>query len=527
MKYLQSTAGWGFVMIISKSAIRITMVKFSVAVLGAALTLSPAHAQNQANQTIDTQELGNLPPLPDKLPPSLEARVGHVDFDRGSPTKQGTEQLFEIQDFQRATQLYQWAIPAIGVMGWQRANKANGATGETDWVVYDNDTTRRGILTPTTEVAYVMGFPDLEATGPLVLDYPAGKITGIVIDSWERPQFDFGLTGPEKGATGGKALLLGPGQKAPADIAGYHVLHMPTRFAFIPYRILDRSEKDKLSRATKIYPYSQRNNPPPDKVIAATKDYKQSQPRGMAYWEALNELIQREPVEDRDRFFYAMLAGLGIEKGKPFAPDDRRKKLLEDAALLGEQISRAQTYEKRFIANDRYRPDARWEFALVVDPGQREANYDQLDPRTQFFYEAIGSSYAMITKTPGVGSIYLETYRDKDGDWLDGGKSYRLHIPPNPPMQQFWAVTVYDLDTRNLIRNESKKEEESSNTQGLQKNADGSVDLYFGPTAPAGKDSNWVQTVGNKFWFPYFRLYAPTQAYFDRSWPLPDIEKSH
>lgn len=218
-----------------------------------------------------------------------------------------------------------------------------------------------------------------------------------------------------------------------------------------------------------------------------------------------------------------MLRDLGIEKGKPFKPDDRQKKLLEDATLLGEEIAKVVVYEKRFIGNY-YRPDARWQFAMVLDPDQREDNYDQLDERTDWFYEAIGSSYAMITKTPGVGSAYLSTYRDKDGDWLDGGQSYRLRIAPNPPMKQFWAVSVYDIDTRTLFRNEALKAEVSSNDKGLQKDADGSVDVYFSPTAPSGKESNWVQTVPGKFWFPYFRLYAPTQAYFDRSWPLPDIE---
>ena len=132
----------------------------------------------------------------------------------------------------------------------------------------------------------------------------------------------------------------------------------------------------------------------------------------------------------------------------------------------------------------------------------------------------------MITKTQGVGQIFLVTYRDKDGDWLDGGRSYRLRIPPNPPMKQFWAVSVYDMDTRNLFRNESLKAEVTSNTKGLQKNADGSVDVYFGPKPPPGGDiSNWVETVQDRFWFSYFRLFAPTEAYFDRSWPLPDIEK--
>jgi hypothetical protein len=473
------------------------------------------------------QEPGKLTPLPDKLPPSVETRVGSVEFKSGLPTQKGIEQLFEIQDFQRATQLYQWAIPAIGVMGWHRASIANGKTSETDWVVYDDYVPRQGIVTPNTEVSYVMAFPDLEKTGPLVLDYGPVKIVGIVMDYWQRPQFDFGLTGPEKGATGSKILLLGPGQKAPADVAGYHVVHLSTRVVFMGYRVLDRGEKDKLTPHIKLYPYGERNSPPPPKVINATKDYIQSAPRGLAYWEAVNELIQREPVEDRDRFFYAMLKDLGIEKGKPFQPDDRQKKLFEDAALLGEEITRALAYEKRFIPNNRYRPDASWEFTVVVDPDQRQDNYDELDPRTLYFYEAIAVSDAMITKTPGVGSIYLETYRDKDGDWLDGGKSYRLRISPNPPMQQFWAVSVYDLDTRALFRNETQKAEVSSNSKGLQKNADGSVDVYFGPTAPGAKKANWVQTVAGKFWFPFFRLYAPTQAYFDRSWPLPDIVKGN
>jgi hypothetical protein len=474
--------------------------------------------------TAHAQHPGTLAPLPDTLPPSVEARVGKVDFSRGLPTQKGIDQLFDIQDFQRATQLYQWAIPAIGVMGWHRASIANGKTGETDWVIYDAYVPRQGILTPNTEVSYVMAFPDLQKTGPLVLDYAPGRIVGIVMDYWQRPHFDYGLTGPEKGATGGKVLLLGPGHKAPDDTSGYHVVQMPTRFAFIGYRILDRSEKDKLAPLTKLYPPSERNNPMPPKVIAATKDYTQSQPRGLAYWEAVHELIQREPVEERDRFFLAMLRDLGIEKGKPFAPDEHHKQLLEDAALLGEEIAKVVVYEKRFIGNY-YRPDARWQFAMVLDPDQREDTYDQLDERTDWFYEAIAASYAMITKTPGVGSIYLSTYRDKDGDWLDGAKSYHLRIAPNPPMQQFWAVSVYDIDTRTLFRNERLKAEVSSNSQELQKNADGSVDVYFGPTAPNGKESNWVQTVPDKFWFPYFRLYAPTQAYFDRSWPLADIEK--
>src|SRR5262245_8511764 len=161
------------------------------------------------------QEPGKLAPLPDKLPSSVEARVGHVDFEKGLPTQKGIEQLFEIQDFQRAVQLYQWAIPAIGVMGWHRASITNGTTGETDWVIYDDYVPRQGLLPPNSQVSYVMACPQLEKARRFVLDYAPGKLSGIVMDYWQRPEFDFGLTGPEKGAAAGNVLLLGPGQKAP------------------------------------------------------------------------------------------------------------------------------------------------------------------------------------------------------------------------------------------------------------------------------------------------------------------------
>ena len=133
---------------------------------------------------------------------------------------------------------------------------------------------------------------------------------------------------------------------------------------------------------------------------------------------------------------------------------------------------------------------------------QREENYDQLAERADWFYEAITASYALITKTPGVGSIYLSTYRDKDGGWLDGASSCSLRISPNTPMKKFRAVSVYDMDSRTLFRNESLKAEVSSRSEGLQTNADASVDVYFGPQAPSGKESNWVQTVPGQILVP-------------------------
>ena len=166
-----------------------------------------------------------------------------------------------------------------------------------------------------------------------------------------------------------------------------------------------------------------------------------------------------------------------------------------------------------------------WHLSLCLDPSQETPNYTQLDERAAWFYEATSTSAGMVTKTPGVGSVYLGTYKDKDGDWLDGARSYHLHVPPNVPVKQFWSLTLYDVDTRALIQNKEQQADRSSRQPDLVKNADGSVDLYVGPKAPPGFDKNWIPSVPGKAWFPYFRLYAPTEAHFDRTWILPDFEK--
>jgi len=185
-------------------------------------------------------------------------------------------------------------------------------------------------------------------------------------------------------------------------------------------------------------------------------------------------------------------------------------------------IAKANTFAKRF-PGAQYWPDRQWDTVLnIAEPSQRVAYYDQLWERSAWFYEAVTNTKGMVSKTPGLGQTYLGAYTDSKGNWLDGSKNYRLHVGANPPAKQFWSMTVYDTDSRCLIDNPQRKADLSSR-QDLKKNDDGSVDLYFGPTAPKGFENNWVQTVPGKHWFSYFRLYAPTEAYFDKSWKLDDI----
>jgi len=346
----------------------------------------------------------------------------------------------------------------------------------------------------------------------------------MVLDFWQRPVADLGQAGPDQGK-GGKYLIVGPGQELP-KAEGYYVLPSRGNNVFIGIRVLEPGE-DKIKAAMdhyNIYPYAERNNPPAHRAVRPDgKAWSQVQPRGMQYWESLDQILQQEPIDERDRMITAMLAPLGLEKGKKFQPTERQTALLTEGARIGELMAMNISYAKRF-ENSYYRPDTKWAYVIMFDPSQEKPNYSELDERADYFYEAVTTSKGMMSSTPGIGQAYLGAYKDKNNQWFEGGKTYKLTVPPNPPAKQFWSLTIYDTYDRVGIDNKTQNADISSRDEGLRKNPDGSVDLYIGPAAPAGYEKNWLQTNPGKAWFAYFRLYGPLEPYLDRSWKLPDIE---
>ena len=452
-------------------------------------------------------------------------RIGQLELELGVPTEATVKQLFDEMDFQRGCQAYLWALPTVGFEYLLREQRQVLGAKVGDVVIYKGHPNVGRFLTPNVTTPYIIGFLDLASTGPMVVDVPAGAIAGSAMDFWQRPLTDFGLTGPDQGQ-GGKYLLVGPGQEAPQSLpAGVRSVHSTTYGIGFFYRALDAdpAKAEAMEKAIRAYPWSQRESPPTSRHLIPAVEQTATLPRGMAYWEQLAAVLEREPVQDRDRFFMAMLRPLGIEQGKPFEPDERQKRILGEAAAVGELMAKANSFDKRF-ANARYRPDAHWDYVIMADPDQDLPGLSQLDERAAYFYEAVALSKGMVNKTPGVGQAYLGSYRDRNGHAFDGGKSYRLRVPPSPPAKQFWSVTVYDTETRSIVQNPQKVADRSSR-QDLVTNADGSVDVCFGPTAPAGLEKNWIPTVPGRAWFTYLRLYAPLEAYFDQSWPLPDIEQ--
>jgi hypothetical protein len=440
------------------------------------------------------------------------------------PAKADTPKLFEEMDMQQATQSYLWALPLVSFAQWQYEHEHVFGARSGDLVVYKTYEDKLGILTANATTPYIITFIDLSKMGATVLELPAGHIAGGLGDFWQREMGVIGEMSPDEGK-GGKYLIVPPGQDVPSDQA-YRPIKATTMNIFIGFRLLDPDlEKGMaLVRQVKIYPYEKRTSPPETRVLSPEgKKWYGGQPDGMGYWERLHAILQEEPVEERDRFFIAWLNGFGIGKGMTFRPNERQRQVLEYAAQLGESMAEVNSFAKRF-PNILHWPDRRWEYvATMADSSQRLGDIYQFDQRTAWFYEAVTFSKAMISTTPGVGQAYLSEYSDKDGNWFDGGKTYRLHLPANAPAKNFWSLTVYDTKTRCLIENQQKRADRSSRDE-IEKNADGSVDLYFAPSAPTGKEQNWVQTVPGRHWFAYFRLYGPTEKYFDKSWKMNNIE---
>jgi hypothetical protein len=454
---------------------------------------------------------------------TIESRIGKLefthDFVNGYPSKESVRKLHDEMDFQRATQAYLWALPLVAFQQWQNVHERQFGAADGDLVLYQDYADKRGLLTANATTPYMLSFIDLSRTGPVVVEMPAGDVRGAMHTMWQ-----IEITSMERP---GKYLFVPPGAALPKP-DGYIVSRSDTNSMFFGIRLLTRDEAEakKLLESIRVYPYKPGAAAPdrPGRLIPVNgRQWQGWQPRGMAYWEVLAEAINRNPVHERDRFFIAMLKPLAIEKGKPFKPDARQKKLLTDAALVGEAMAKANDFQKR-TERAHYADGRQWHVATVSTWDQRADNYDMLDERAAWFYEAVTNDKGMQSDTPGRGQIYLGTYKDKAGNWLDGGKSYRLRVPANPPAKDFWSVTVYDVGTRALIDNPQKIADRSSRMD-LKKNADGSVDLYIGPKAPAGWESNWVPTVPGRAWFSYFRLYGPTQAHFDRTWVLPDFEQ--
>jgi hypothetical protein len=279
-----------------------------------------------------------------------------------------------------------------------------------------------------------------------------------------------------------------------------------------------------IKKHTRVYPLSMADNPPEQKwVNMSGKAFNTVHASDFSFYEELNQVVQEEPANSQNPELLGLFAAIGIKKGQPFAPDDRMKKILTDAAAVGNATARALVFRGRDRSSYQY-DDRNWRTGFVG--GSHEFLADGaslLDARAFFYYYATMVTPAMTLKIPGVGSQYSDAMVDAGGKPLDGSRNYKLHLPPNVPAEDFWSVVVYDNQTRSLLQTDQQYPSVSSQ-RGVQANPDGSYDIYFGPKTPQDKESNWIQTVPGKGFSVILRFYGPLQSWFDQSWRPDDIE---
>ncbi|MET1005843.1 MAG: DUF1254 domain-containing protein [Propionibacteriaceae bacterium] len=458
---------------------------------------------------------------------ALPGRLADVRMDAELPRREDVGLVFDELDYQLACQTYLWALPLVSYAQWQQVHRDTFGATNYDLVHYVSYRDRLGLITANATTPYILNFIDLSQTGPLVIELPPGPTAGGLSDFWQREFAMMGEMGPDRGS-GGKHLVVPPGHPVPEVDDGYYVHRATGTNVMFGFRTLDPDpgRAQALVDGVRISPYDGRESPATRVVSPEGRPWSGDQPRGLDYWIRLHDIYQREIVDERDRFYLAMLRQLGISPGEPFEPNERLQAILTQATAAGELMAQANTFAKRF-PEARYWPDRQWFLAIDLDnSAQRGPDYDQLLERAAWFYEAVSFSEAMKSQTPGVGQAYLGGYTDSEGRWLDGDLPYTIHIPADPPAKLFWSFTVYDVETRCLIDNDQQRGDRGSRNPDLVTNADGSVDLHFGPTPPPGQEANWIQTIPGRHWFSYFRFYGPLEPYLDRSWKLGDITQA-
>jgi hypothetical protein len=386
-------------------------------------------------------------------------------------------------------------------------------------------------LTPNPDAVYIMPFISTKDVGPVVLEIPPavdGTIVGSVMDCWQTAIEDVGPAGVDKGK-GGKYLLLPPDYEGKPP-AGYIPMPSDTYQDYALLRSILKSGSDAdvakavdYGKRVKVYPLSQASHPLETKWNDALDVvYDSTIPYDLRFFQSLNRMVQYEPWITRDRVMIDQLKSIGIEKGKSFNPDDSTQDALKQAIAEAHawiEANYADVFKPPFYTDEHWALPASPELVKGVQSNYTMPDSYPVDSRGLAF------SYAFFSaKHLGTGQYYLMAIKDKAGQPFRGAGTYRLNVPVNPPVNQYWSATVYNRATHAFIR-EVQRSSRSSQSPDLQKNADGSVDIYFAPRAPAGKDSNWIPTNADGGFEVLFRFYGPEKPLYDKTWKLPDIEK--
>ena len=486
----------------------------AVVLVGALACSVAAEAQQSANKALSQAELAKI-----TEPLSGKPAAG---------SKQSVPDLAYEVAYHRAFEAVLWGMPAVGIYGFHRAAADIGAKNNTVLAWSQPAKPNAELLTANNVSPYTLAHTDLRK-GPVVIEVPAASekasLYGQIVDHWQITIADVGPSGLDQGK-GGKFLLTPPGYTG-AVPAGYTEVKSPSYrigFSIRSVKGPNATTEDAVTYARTLKMYYL-NDPKPTEYIdpinmrVATLPFYDER-----YFEDLYSIISVEETNPRDKVMMGMLASLGIEKGKPYNPDAKTKQAMR-AAAIDAYFYLMQRFLHPADPQKVWWKGQHWYDGLFADANREfrfeNADMIELDNRADRYFP---STYfpRKVPKLPA--TQYLFALADKDGNELQAGKTYKLVMPAKVPVKQFWSLIVYDLETFAFIYSPEQRPGLSSfDLENMQRNADGSTTLYFGPTAPAGLESNWIPTAGKRP-LPTVRIYGGTEEFWDKSWVMPDVE---
>ncbi len=451
------------------------------------------------------------------------------EFQAGYPTAEASEALYDEMDYHRATQAYIWATPMLNSMGMREAFAEHGVTeNDRNILVFENSLNAEQIwMTANSTTPYFWTLFDLSKE-PIVAEVGSNDILGGFYGHQMQAIADMVF------AEGTKFLVVGPEYTGEVP-EGFTVVQAPSNITWWYGRANHVSYKgqpaiDLFQENLNFYPLSQAGNPPAAEPVIALGDtpIDTDWDKGYKAWENIHAGMQIDNIRAEDKIMYDFLKGLGIEHGKDFNPNERQKKILERAAETGHKMVQNLAFNNRSERAPQWGDKTQW--VNIVTHEAADWNTEttlEVTDRTQWYQLVANAAYLYGDAEPayGKGSDYLSTYKDVDGNFFNGSKQYKLIVPAEVPVANFWSVTVYDNETRSMIDNEQGRIARGS-TDDVVVNADGTTTLYFGNTLPEGAPaSNWVQTNEGDGWFVLFRFYGPEKPFYDKSFMLNDFEK--